>query len=191
MLYRLKNTFYALRANRVFLIFVLLETSQLLGIVQSDFEDMAYEVFFSLIYTSFSLSSCFYGYGIVDLRKLGPRGKLLRGICGASMKLWQRLSFLMLLPWSLKVLQQIEQTASNCLLNEHLSDMELLSGLTILASQLTLFVATQLLTIRLHRRLKNALKLTQYRENYEIRNYAQAINNSFGFDMFEIPDLPN
>lgn len=191
MLSGFRNILHALRANRILLIFVLLETSQLLGVLQLDYREMPYELLCSLIYTFFSLSSCFYGYGFVGLRKLGPLGKFLCGVCGSSMKLWQRSSLLMLLPWSWKMLQQIGRTASNCLGNDQLSDLQLLSGLAILAVQLTLFAATEYITIRQQRKLKRALRLTQYNENYEIRTYAQAINNSFGFDMFEIPDVQN
>lgn len=191
MLSGFRNILHALRANRILLIFVLLEMSQLLGVLQLDCREMPYELLCSLIYTVFSLCSCFYGYGFVGLRKLGPLGRLLCGLCGSSMKLWHRSSLLMLLPWSWKMLQQIERTASNCLGNEQLSGMKLISGLTILGAQLALFAATEFITIRQHRKLKRALRLTQYNENHEIRNYAQAINNSFGFDMFEIPDVQN
>ncbi|XP_032592226.1 uncharacterized protein LOC116805281 [Drosophila grimshawi] len=181
-------------ANRIRLICVLLETTQILGIIQPinerDNYNIPFQLAYSLLYTGFALTSFYYAYGIIHLRSAGPINDFLCRLCGASLSVWLRFNFLMIVPWALKICLELNEQSSHLwkLLThpELVSYLFLFCGLTIFLAQLTFFMAGCFFAIGYLKKLKYALQITQDRENHELRNYAQALNQSIGFEMIQI-----
>lgn len=194
MLSSFKYIMGTLLAKRIIWILLFLETTQMLCIIRRihdlNYQDILSELAYSLLYTGLALSTCYYGYGILYIYSGGPCNEFLCRLCGASLQAWLRLSFVMLLPWSLKVFQELGQHAFSlfeCLANGELSNIILLFSLTLFLLQVILFIISCFIAIRHHNNLANALQLTENIQNHELLSYAQAVNHALGFEMFQIP----
>lgn len=179
-------------------LFVILETTLLLGVIQPVKEELAYramprELAYSLLYSGFAMSTFYYGYGIVQLRTIGPLNDFLCRICGSSLKVWINYSFLMMLPWSLKVLEQIEENFRclwKCIADNdnEVAYIYLSLGITCFLAQLIFLSISFISAIKYSYQLTSSLHINQIIGNHEIRAYAQSLNNSLGFDMIQIPE---
>lgn len=181
-----------LNSQPIFWLFIIMETTILLGFIQTVnelvYRDVLRKLVYSLLYSGFAKSTFYYGYGVVQLRTVGPLNDVLCRICGSSLKVWRLLSFLMLLPWSLKVLEQLGDNYLR--LSEALSDNKqshVFIGIVFLLAQLIFLGLAFIFGINYIYKLNSVLRINQIRNNHVIHAYAQALNHSLGFEMIQIP----
>ncbi|XP_051857997.1 uncharacterized protein LOC132798150 [Drosophila nasuta] len=191
-MFRLKDILLMLQSHPKCWLFIILESTVLLGIIQPfnelTYRDMPREIAYSLLYTGCAMSTFYYGYGIVLLRTTGSCNDFLCRICGASLKIWNTFSFLMMLPWSMKIYAQIDKISS-CILssiNQH-PNIHVIFGDIILVSQLLLLWISLIFAIIHGYNMTTGLRINQPRRNQELRAYAMALNRSLGFEMIRIP----
>lgn len=168
----------------------LLETTLMLGSLRPVNAFFYREVAVGLLYSGFAVTSFQYGYGIVHLRSFCALNDFLSRLCGMSVKVWQRLGFLTLLPWMLKALDNIKEHSLR-LREYRVEDEEtfllLCCELVLLTAQLIYFNIAFLFAINYRHKLQNNLRITAHVEGHEMLAYIQAVNQSFGFEMIQIP----
>lgn len=180
----------SLLENPTIWISCLLETTLMLGVLRPVDAFVHREIAVSLLYSGFAVTSFQYGYGIVHLRLIYTLNDFLSRLCGVSVKVWQRLGFLTLLPWMLKALADIKEHSLR-LREYRVEDEEsfllLCCELLLLTAQLIYFNISLLFAINYRHKMQNNLRITRNMEGHEMLAYVQAVNQSFGFEMIQIP----
>ncbi|KAH8306661.1 hypothetical protein KR044_006046 [Drosophila immigrans] len=190
-MFNFKDIIFILRMHPKCWLFVILETTLLLGVIQPfnklAYQDVPRELAYSLLYTGCAMSTFYYGYGIVQLRTAGACYDFLCRICGASLKVWKLLGFLMLLPWGLKICEQLKISSDFLCLNIDFPNIDMIFGLIVLVAQVLSLCTALMFSINHSNKMTTVLRINQPRHNQELRAYAQALNRSLGFEMIRVP----
>ncbi|XP_016963067.1 uncharacterized protein LOC108033305 [Drosophila biarmipes] len=143
----------------------------------------------SLLFSGFAMGAMFYGYGLIHLPIKGALGGVFSRLRITGLAVWQRCSPLMLLPWSMKVVQGLSRFPFHmweCLAKEPCLAADNFLWFLVLTALLwihlvILAIASFVVAVRLNLRMLGARHIRS--GNHELRAYAQEINELLGFEM--------
>ncbi|XP_043645185.1 uncharacterized protein LOC122614627 [Drosophila teissieri] len=153
------------------------------------------ELAWSPLFSGFAMGAMFYGYGLLHLPSKGPFGRFFSRLRSAGLAVWQQGSPVMLVPWTMKVAQNLSLfpchmwqclakdaflEADNCLLLVFLA-VVLWNYLLILA------IFSLVLAVRLNLQMMGARHI-ENGGNHELRAYVRGINELLGFEMIVLTD---
>ncbi|XP_039501766.1 uncharacterized protein LOC120458242 [Drosophila santomea] len=152
------------------------------------------ELAWSPLFSGFAMGAMFYGYGLIHLPSKGLLGGFFSSLRSAGLSVWQQCSPVMLVPWTMKVAQNLSLFPCHmweCLAKDVFLEADNCLWLVFLAVVLwnyllILAIASLVLAVRLNLQMMCARHIGN--GDHELRAYVRGINELLGFEMIVLTE---